>query len=91
MLGVAAPGKTERETAMPKQYETEPLAIGAIVRIRNSGFGPGRIVEFRGPLGPNGARVYRVQLRKRPRPSYTEVLEEQLELESAETARAAGN
>ena len=28
-----------------------------------------------GPLGPNGARVYRIQVRKKPRPAYIEVLE----------------
>ena len=60
----------------------EPLKIGTIVRIRNSGFGRGRIVEFRGPLGPKGARVYRIQVRRKPRPAYTEVLEEQIEVEA---------
>ena len=62
---------------------TEPLKIGTIVRIRNSGYGRARIVEFRGPLGPNGARVYRVLVRKKPRPAYIEVLEDQLEAEPA--------
>ena len=64
---------------MTPQDQTEPLAINTRVKIRNSGFGHGRIVEYRGPLGPKGARVYRVMLRRRP-PSYTEVLEEQLEV-----------
>lgn len=62
---------------------TEPLKIGTIVRIRNSGYGRAKIVEFRGPLGPNGTRVYRVRVRKKPKPAYIEVVEEQLELESA--------
>lgn len=57
----------------------EPLKIGTIVRIRDSGYKRGRIVEFRGPLGPKGARVYRIRVRKKPQPAYIEVLEEQIE------------
>lgn len=68
---------------MTTQNLTEPLAIGTIVRIRNSGYGRASIVEFRGPLGPNGARVYRLLVRKKPRPAYIEVLEDQLEVELA--------
>jgi hypothetical protein len=34
---------------------TEPLPIGTRVKIRGSGYGVARIVEFRGPLGPKGA------------------------------------
>ena len=68
---------------MTTQNLTEPLKIGTIVRIRNSGYGRARIVEFRGPLGPKGARVYRILVRKKPRPAYIEVLEDQLEAESA--------
>jgi hypothetical protein len=64
---------------------TEPLKIGTIVRIRNSGYGRAQIVEFRGALGPKGARVYRVCVRKKPRPAYIEVLEDQLEVVAAET------
>jgi hypothetical protein len=52
--------------------------VGAIVRIRNSGFDKGTIVEQRGALGPKGANVYRVRVQERPA-VYTEVLEEQLE------------
>jgi hypothetical protein len=63
---------------MSTQNPAEPLKIGTLVRIRNSGYGRARIVEFRGPLGPNGARVYRVRVQEKP-PAYTEVLEDQLE------------
>jgi hypothetical protein len=70
---------------MTTQNPTEPLKIGTIVRIRDSGYGRARIVEYRGPLGPKGARVYGVQVRKKPRSAYIEVLEDQLEVESAET------
>jgi hypothetical protein len=38
-----------------------------------------QIVEFRGNLGPGGARVYRIRVRKKPKPAFIEVLEEQLE------------
>lgn len=61
----------------------EPLKVGTIVRIRNSGYGRAKIVEFRGPLGPNGARVYRIRVRKKPNPAYIEVVEDQLEPEPA--------
>jgi hypothetical protein len=63
---------------------SEPLKIGTIVRIRNSGYGRARIVEYRGPLGPKGARVYRVRVGKKPQHAYLEVVEDQLEPESAE-------
>lgn len=57
----------------------EPLKVGTEVRVLNSGYGRATIVEFRGNLGPKGARVYRIQVRKKPRPAYVEVLEDQLE------------
>jgi hypothetical protein len=68
---------------MATRNVTQPYEVGTIVRIRDSGYGRARIVEFRGPLGPNGARVYRLQVRKKPRPAYIEVLEDQLEPEPA--------
>jgi hypothetical protein len=40
----------------------------------------GRIVELRGPLGPNGIQIYRILLSKKPKRVYTEVREDQLEL-----------
>jgi hypothetical protein len=43
---------------------TEPLPIGTPVKIRDSGYGRAWIVEYRGPLGPNGARIYRVMVRR---------------------------
>jgi hypothetical protein len=68
---------------MATQNPTEPFKVGTIVRVRDSGYGRARIVEFRGPLGPKGARVYRLRVRKKPYPAYIEVLEDQLEIESA--------
>lgn len=67
---------------MTLQNLTEPLKLGTIVHIRNSGYGSGTIVEFRGPLGPKGARVYRVRVRKKPTPAYIEVMEDQIEANS---------
>jgi hypothetical protein len=65
---------------MTPESAPEPLKPGTVVKIRNSGFGPVEIVEFRGPLGPGGARIYRCRVRKRPRPAYIEVREDQLEV-----------
>ena len=58
----------------------EPIKIGTLVEIRNSGYGRARVVEFRGPLGPQGVRIYRVRVRKKPQPAYLEVREDQLEM-----------
>ena len=56
------------------------LAIGTMVKIRNSGYrNNGKIVEFCGNFGPGGAAIYRVRVRRKPRPAYIEVLEDQLE------------
>jgi hypothetical protein len=58
----------------------DPLKEGTIVKILNSGYDRAVIAEFRGPLGPKGARVYRVLVQKKPRRVYIEVLEDQLEV-----------
>ena len=65
---------------MATQDATEPLKAGTIVRIRDSGYHRAKVAEFLGPLGPKGARVYRVLVQRKPRRVYTEVLEEQLEV-----------
>jgi hypothetical protein len=59
---------------------SEPLKAGTVVRIRDSGYHRARIAEFLGPLGPKGARVYRVLVQRKPRRVYIEVLEDQLEV-----------
>jgi hypothetical protein len=64
---------------MTTQNSPDPLKVGTLVKIRNSGYGIAEIVEYRGPLGPRGARIYRVRVRSKPRPAYTEVREDQLE------------
>ena len=65
---------------MGTQNEIEPLKVGTVVKIRNSGYARAKIAEFRGPLGPQGARVYRVLVQRKPRRVYIEVLEDQLEV-----------
>jgi hypothetical protein len=69
---------------MSTNNTTEPLKVGTFVKILNSGFGVSEVVEYRGPLGPGGARIYRVRVRKKPRPTYTEVREDQLEVVEGE-------
>ena len=59
---------------------TEPLKAGTVVKIRDSGYHRAKIAEFLGPLGPKGARVYRVLVQRKPRRTYIEVLEDQLEV-----------
>jgi hypothetical protein len=65
---------------MAVKKTTVPLKLGDLVRIRHSGYRPGRIVELRGPLGPGGVQIYRVRIRGKPNPAYIEVREDQLEL-----------
>lgn len=65
---------------MPSTELDEPLAVGTYVRILNTGFPRGRVVEYRGKLGPNGARVYGVIGYEGDDPPYAEVREDQLEV-----------
>jgi hypothetical protein len=55
-----------------------PFKVGDWVKIRYSGVPRGRIVEERGAIGAGGALLFRVQLRRKPSPVFTEVREEQL-------------
>ena len=64
---------------MTTQNLTEPLKPGTVVKILNSGYHRAWIVEYRGPLGPKGARVYRVLVVKKPR-MHIEILEDQFEV-----------
>jgi hypothetical protein len=57
----------------------EPLKSGTVVKILNSGFHRAEVAEYVGPLGPKGARIYRVRVSKKPR-MYIEVREDQLEV-----------
>jgi hypothetical protein len=65
---------------MTTQNFVEPLKVGTLVKIRNSGYPRARIAEVLGPLGPKGARIYRVLVQKKPRRVHIEVREDQLEV-----------
>ena len=65
---------------MATQNLIEPLKAGTTVKIRNSGYARAKIAEYLGPLGPQGARIYRVLVQKKPRHVYIEVREDQLEI-----------
>jgi hypothetical protein len=77
--------KTDKGAKDMVEPEIPNLKLGDLVKIRHSGRRRGRIVELRGPLGPNGAQIYRVIVRRKPTPAYIEVREDQLELIPAET------
>ena len=62
---------------MAARKPTVPFKLGDRVEIRLSK-SSGRIVELRGPLGPGGVEIYRIRVRGKPRPAYTEVREDQL-------------
>jgi hypothetical protein len=72
------PPQTAHELPMPDKDAPRPLKLGDLVKIRHSGFKRARIIELRGPLGPGGAQVYRVRVRRKPTPLDIEVLGEQL-------------
>jgi len=61
-----------------------PLKVGSWVKVRGTHLDKCRIVEYRGPLGPGGAHIYRVRYRGKPYPAYAEFREDQLEVVSAE-------
>ncbi len=58
---------------------TEPLKDGTLVKIRDSDFNRARILEYLGPLGPKGARIYTVLAKTKPR-LVVDVREDQLEV-----------
>jgi hypothetical protein len=71
---------------MAKQEHEKPAVLfnlGDRVKIRLSGGLRGRVVELRGPLGPGGVQIYRVLVRRKPKPTYIELREDQLALAPA--------
>jgi hypothetical protein len=52
------------------------FSVGDRVEILH--FGQGKVIELRGPLGPDGAQVYRVLYSRNTTPAYIEVLASQL-------------
>ena len=65
---------------MATQNLSEPIPDGTFVEILNSGYKRANVTEYRGPLGPSGARIYRVLVQRKPRPVFIEVREDQLKL-----------
>jgi hypothetical protein len=70
---------TKRDQKMDTMPEGEPLPVGTYVKIRYAGFPRAKIVEYRGPLGPGGMRIYRVRARMRPKPFVADIREDQIE------------
>lgn len=64
---------------MATQSLSEPIPDGTFVEVLNSGIKRAQVVEYRGPLGPKGARIYRLLAQSRP-PLYMEVREDQLKV-----------
>ena len=70
---------TSKTKPCPKA-DCVPPKLGDLVRIRLHPDVRGRIVELRGALGPGGAQVYRLLLRRKPSPAFVEMLEDELEV-----------
>jgi hypothetical protein len=70
--------KTKNAKVIDATNVPQLLQLGDRVKIRNSGGTTARIVELRGPLGPGGVQIYRVRIRRKPKPTYVEVREDQL-------------
>ncbi len=56
-----------------------PLKLGDRVQIKGRDNSIGKIVEYRGPLGPKGAPIYGIELQTKPVSSYIELREDQIE------------
>jgi hypothetical protein len=76
-LGALAEGSL---MASPKRFVNRKatgsvprLSLGDRVRILHFSDRSGRVVELRGPLGPDGAQIYRVRIGRKPNPTYIEV------------------
>jgi hypothetical protein len=69
----------EGEPAMLEYDRSKLLNPDIYYRIRHSGRGPVRIVEYCGPLGAGGMHMYRVQVRPKPHAAYSVACEDQLE------------
>jgi hypothetical protein len=66
--------------ATKKKKSPQPLKLGDHVKIKYYPALRARIVELRGPLGPGGAQVYRVRIRRKPKSTYVELREDQLKV-----------
>ena len=67
---------------MPGQKKSIPIAalkLGDRVKLKGREGLVGRIIEFRGPLGPGGTAVYGIEMQNKPVVSYIELREDQIE------------
>ena len=55
------------------------LQLGDVVLVREARARRNRVVELRGPLGPDGKQIYRVRFGRKPNQTYVELREDQLE------------
>jgi hypothetical protein len=81
-LGSLEEGRAETMAKSKPPNSTDTLTLGDYVRIKNYAGKLGQIVELRGPLGPNGSPVYRVQVDRKPVATFIELLQNQLEIVS---------
>jgi hypothetical protein len=70
--------------AVAKKKTVPALKLGDYVQILHTAYPRGRIVELRGPLGPGGVQIYRIRIGRKPKPTYIELREDQLEPVPAE-------
>jgi hypothetical protein len=70
----------EEDVTMAEKKVSQALKVGDTVKIHHYGIPRGKIVELRGPLAPGGKEVYRVIVRRKPKPMYIEVIEDEVEL-----------
>src|SRR5262245_4701462 len=79
--GPAVAGKKTSKPPKARAPKDGPeFQLGDRVKIRHSGGLLGRIVELPGPLGPHGMQIYRVRVRRKPKPAYIELRGDQLAL-----------
>jgi hypothetical protein len=72
------------DLAMAEKKVSQPLKVGDMVKLRHSGIKRAKIVEWWGPLAPGGKQAYRVMVRRKPKPVYIDLTEDQVELIPAE-------
>jgi hypothetical protein len=58
--------------------DAEPLQVGTFVKLLYTDFERVKIIEYRGPLGPGGMRIYRVRVSLKPKPLIADVREDQI-------------
>lgn len=64
---------------MATNGSTPKFQPGDRIKVLHSSGLRGQVVELRGPLGPGGAQIYRIRIRRKPKSTYVEVREDQLE------------